>query len=83
MTVNVIVKTYGSEVNWHIDNQAVHGPYPDQMQDTQVITLEPGEHTLNYIDTYGDGWHGGTIEIEGFVAPIAVHGSGAVTTFTV
>ena len=81
MTVNVVVATYGQEVNWHIDDGEVYGPYPDYAQDTQVIFLEPGSHTLNTIDTYGDGWHGGTIEVVDYIAPIHVHGTGGLNHF--
>jgi hypothetical protein len=40
------------------------------------------EHTLNYRDSYGDGWHGGTIAILGYIDPLSVEGAGDTSTFT-
>eukprot|EP01051_Picozoa_sp_SAG22_P005924 SAG22_NODE_369_length_11597_cov_4.374848_1_plen_3338_part_10 len=83
VTVNAVVTTFGNEVSWHMDDGEVYGPYEDGVEDTQVFCLSEGEHVLNYIDSYGDGWHGGSIEVVGYVDPIVVEGSGAVTTFDV
>jgi hypothetical protein len=84
VTVTVTTFTWGEEVTWHIDDGQVFGPYANNGVFTEMLCLEPGvAHTLNYIDSYGDGWSGGTIAVEGYVAPIVVAGAGGTTDFTV
>ena len=38
---------------------ARHSPYDDNTVNDQVLDLSVGDHTINYFDSYGDGWHGG------------------------
>jgi hypothetical protein len=53
------------------------------------LSLSPGEHQINYFDSYGDGWHGGywsvlpgTVTSSVGVVPIAGgSGAGAVTGY--
>eukprot|EP00935_MAST-01C_sp_MAST-1C-sp1_P001174 g1174.t1 len=44
---------YPSEVSWRIDDAV-----PSGFTDMQEVTLTPGEHTLDMIDSFGDGWNG-------------------------
>jgi hypothetical protein len=83
VTVNVQTTYHGSEVRWQIDDGEVFGPYNDWNMYTETICLEAGVHSLNYMDTYDDGWHGGTIEVAGYVGAVLVEGSGGVHAFTV
>eukprot|EP01050_Picozoa_sp_SAG11_P013790 SAG11_NODE_1637_length_4536_cov_14.839982_2_plen_646_part_00 len=83
VTVNVVTTSYGNEVTWSLDDGDVFGPYGNDATDSQVFCLEPGEHELNYVDSWGDGWHGGTIEVVGLVAPIEVAGAGSTTPFVI
>jgi len=80
------------------DGQAL-GPYDDYDDIYETMDMSPGEHTINYIDSYGDGWHGGYWEIlpgvvdaltASQVSAVAggptdglVEGSGGSTTFTI
>lgn len=81
MTVHVQITDHGSEDTWMIDDGVMtggtYGPYADNTAADQVICLANGEHTLNYQDSYGDGWHGGTIAVLNYIAPIEVSGSGS------
>ena len=38
-------------------------PFEDNNDYYEALTLPEGQHTMNFIDTYGDGWHGGYWEI--------------------
>ena len=80
------------------DGQAL-GPYDDYDDIYETMEMSPGEHTINYIDSFGDGWHGGYWEIlpgvvdaltASQVSAVAggptdglVEGSGGSTTFTI
>ena len=87
--VHVITATYGEEVTWRIDDGELFGPYSDYHDVTESFCLESGVHVLAYIDSYGDGWHGGTIEVlltedgSHLVDPVEVEESGAVSSFTI
>ena len=59
---------WAAEISWDIDGSI--GPtkgllYVDNTAYTQALCLSPGGHTLKLKDAFGDGWHGGTISIEG------------------
>jgi len=58
------VKSWGNEIFWRIDEDGKkYGSYPKNQQQTQQVCLYRGDHKLQFMDTWGDGWHGGTIQI--------------------
>jgi len=85
VTVSVHTATYATENTWQIDGGDLVGgyDYANNMHYTHEVCLADGEHTLTYYDSWSDGWHGGTIGVEGYVDTIAVTGSGGTATFTV
>ena len=63
MTVSIVTKTWSSEIQWIFsgDPERVFSGYGDHQTQEEVITADPmaGGHTIQFIDTFGDGWHGG------------------------
>ena len=80
-------KSWGSEISWNIDGAiAGNGNYGNEQTYTQIVCLTPGAHTLNMIDSYGDGWHGGSISIGNVLSGAGSDfnsGATASATFTV
>lgn len=62
--VKVTTVSWGSENSWTLGDCSGSG-FEDNQEYDSVCCLTGGEHTLTCSDTYGDGWHGGYIEIEG------------------
>ena len=57
---------YGSEVSWELDTGCTSDPgYSSNSEITKACALSPGEYTLVCTDSYGDGWNGGQIIIQG------------------
>ena len=87
VTVRVVTASYGGENFWYIDDGdgvvVEDGPLESNQVYEIVVCLFEGEYSLHYIDSYEDGWHGGTIEIVGIIEPIVVFGEGGVTMFSV
>jgi hypothetical protein len=91
--INVQITTFdwANEITWNLDGGTTFGPYADNSVNDQVLDLSVGEHTLNYFDAYGDGWHGdywtlinpadGTALAGGDIVGL-VTGAGGSTTFT-
>jgi len=47
-------------------NQATSGTacaFEDNQNYYEVMSISEGTHTINYFDSYGDGWHGGSWEV--------------------
>lgn len=65
----VIVRTetadFGSEVSWIIDggSATLDVTLPDSRVYWQTVCLEDGPHTLQLLDSGGDGWHGGEVSM--------------------
>jgi hypothetical protein len=87
MTLTLTTKAWGSEVSWNIDGNVVSDrTYGQNAEYTQTVCLAPGDHTLNMIDSYGDGWHGGSISIGNVLSGAGSDfnsGATASATFTV
>jgi len=70
-TVRMIVRTYASESGWQIKNATGRviydvppGTYTTNNRDYfHAINLTDGNYTFVMVDSYGDGWHGGTFEV--------------------
>ena len=67
-----ITKSWGSEIRYEItakaDGKVVCTGGPFSSNSDNVITncqMTAGDYAVKCIDTYGDGWHGGYIAIEG------------------
>jgi hypothetical protein len=59
------VTEWGSEITWDLDGGDTQGPYSDSAaQHVKALCLTKGSHTVNMRDSYGDGWHGGKLEIK-------------------
>ena len=65
MDITVVTKSYGRENSWAIGSCSSSQRYSSFRTYTERCCLAPGEHTLACSDSYGDGWHGGHIEIQG------------------
>ena len=63
VTVHIHTRVWGNEITWNIDDGHVFGPYQNYQDYYEPIVLLAGEHTISYMDSYGDGWHGGYWEI--------------------
>ena len=67
----VIAKSWGSEIRYEVvnkDKKTVCSGGPFSSNSDNVITdcqMTAGDYSVKCIDTYGDGWHGGYIAIEG------------------
>jgi hypothetical protein len=65
-TVTLTTKAWGSEISWNIDSKILSAEeYSNNQVYTQTVCLTPGPHTLNMIDSFGDGWHGGFLTVTG------------------
>ena len=101
ITIHIRTFDWADEIAWNVDGGQYFGedpPYNDNTDYYQSMVLSTGEHSFNYFDSYGDGWHGGWWEIlpgsidasnAAGVVPIAggeraglVEGAGGSTAFT-
>ena len=96
-TVHVVVKNYGHEITWAIDNGHVYGPYPASAQDTDLVEYytsvsltsevsQGTQHTISLHDAGGDGWHGGYLEVldrfgQVIIGPLSAAGSMTIEAF--
>ena len=69
-----ITKPYGYEISWRLEPQdpdvvlsdsCVSDSYYSYGTFEQKCQLKEGLYTLECLDSYGDGWNGGYIEIQG------------------
>ena len=56
---------YGSEISWSLGTCLSATAYDDNNAYNEQCCLSPGTYTLTCLDSYGDGWNGGSIEIHG------------------
>ena len=63
--VKLTTKGYGSEINWSLESCSNGQMFSDDMEYIEVCCLNPGVYTLKCGNSYGDGWNGGWIEIQG------------------
>ena len=56
---------YGSEISWRLGSCEGNGGYGNNAEYTEQCCLEPGNYNLECKDSYGDGWHGAYIEVNG------------------
>ena len=65
MDIKKVTKAYGSENSWTFGKCKSSQQYASRQTYTTKCCLAKGEHTLTCKDSYGDGWHGGYLEIQG------------------
>ena len=65
MSIKVVTKSWGRENSWTFGSCSSSRTYSSKRTYTEKCCLFPGDQTLTCKDSYGDGWHGGYIEIEG------------------
>ena len=63
--VELTTKSWANEISWSIGSCSNNRVYNNYNSYTQKCCLTPGQQTLTCKDKYGDGWHGGFIEIYG------------------
>ena len=67
--VTTVTKAYGRENYWQIGMAAGNCEnernYGNNNEYTQSCKLPAGTHNIKCKDTYGDGWHGGYLRING------------------
>merc|ERR1719331_1039074 len=66
--INVL--TWGNEISYKVTNGngatvCLGGPFSWNNEHDLDCQLEVGSYNLECIDSYGDGWHGGYITIDG------------------
>ena len=69
-TVKTVTKTWAEEITWNIGgtcNSKDLGKYENNKEDTDECCVAKGqdEFVITCKDSYGDGWHGGYLEING------------------
>ena len=65
VNMKLTTKIYGHENSWEFGPCSSSQVYANNQEYSERCCLTPGEYTLRCIDTYGDGWHQGSIEING------------------
>ena len=63
--VKLTTANYGNEISWTLGSCESNGSYGNNGEYTQQCCLMPGRYNLACKDSYGDGWHGGYIEVDG------------------
>jgi hypothetical protein len=61
--VHVHTLNWANEITWNIDGGSDYGPYQDNSDNYEELSLSIGTHQLHAMDSYGDGWHGGYWEV--------------------
>jgi len=70
VVIAVQTASYGNEFSWEITSSdevvCSGGPYDSHaVYEVLDCDLDDGSYVLNCIDTFGDGWHGATVTING------------------
>ena len=63
--VKLTIVKYGKEISWNLGSCQSNGGYVNNAEYTEQCCLEPGNYNLECKDSYGDGWNGGYIEVNG------------------
>ena len=66
--MKTVPKYYAVEITWNIGGTCnSKDEYDNYKEDTQkcCVAKDQGEITITCKDSYGDGWHGGYLEING------------------
>ena len=60
-----MTKAWGNEISWTVGNCRNDQQYASESNYTQDCCQPEGDWPVTCTDSYGDGWHGGFIEIDG------------------
>ena len=63
--IKVVTKKWGNENSWIFGNCANSQTYKSKQIYTEKCCQLEGEYELICKDSFGDGWHGGYLEIDG------------------
>ena len=63
--IKIQTTAYGDENSYQMSKCASEQKYGNNQEYKEKCCLAPGTYTLNCKCSYGDGWHGGYIEIGG------------------
>ena len=63
--MTLTTKGYGDENSWSLGACSSNRSYANNQEYTQQCCLAPGNYNLQCKDSYGDGWQGGYIEVDG------------------
>ena len=63
--VKLTIVKYGKEISWNLGSCQSNGGYGNNAEYTEQCCLTPGNYNLECKDSYGDGWNGGYIEVNG------------------
>ena len=77
--VSLTTYDYGDEASWTLANCSSDEIYGSYQEYSNQCCLTPGTYTLECMDSYGDGWHGGYIKVDG-VKHCESYNSGSVWT---
>jgi len=65
-SVTMHTRRWGNEISWRIENSGCSGgAIRDHTSQTYDCCLPEGNFQVVCMDTWGDGWHGGYLEIDG------------------
>jgi len=62
LNIKLTTKTWGSEISWAFGSCSGNNYGNHQVYDTECCQ-PAGDYTLTCTDSYGDGWHGGYIQV--------------------
>ena len=65
--MKLTTKYWGREISWTFGTCSSHavGSYEEYQTYHEQCTIAPGTYTLTCKDSVGDGWHGGSLQIQG------------------
>ena len=63
--IKVLTKNYGHENSWTFGACASATEYQDETTTNEICCQPAGDYELVCKDSFGDGWHGGYLEING------------------
>jgi len=63
--IKTVTSQWGSEISWTFGGCSSSEEYGDHSVYSQECCQEAGSYELTCMDSFGDGWHGGYLEIEG------------------
>ena len=63
MNVKIRTKKYGEENSWIFGSCSNNEAYQSDQRYTEICCQERGDYNVVCKDSYGDGWHGGYVEI--------------------
>ena len=63
--VTLTTKKWADEIGWSVDTCSSNKTYKNNKVYERECCLEAGEKMISCNDTWGDGWNGGYLEING------------------